>query len=293
MPEGDTVHRTAQRLHAALAGEPLVLADLRWPSLATARLTGWTTLEVVARGKHVLHRFAEGHTLHSHLRMEGQWRVEHPGPASDRLLRDADLRVALGTATWHAFGLRLGMLDLLPRAHERDVVGHLGPDLLGADWDLDVATDRLVTAGRDRPDLLVAEALLDKRIVCGIGTFWASEGLFIGRIHPWSPLHTIAPAALRSLLARTHDLMARAARTGWQSSTGSERRGEPPSSTAAPDVTAEGAGTPSGSPWPAGHHGSGRSSRAPRVRAGVPPPTTGDHSDPAAHRAGAGGPRGG
>lgn len=60
MPEGDTVWRTAQRLNEALAGDPLVHADLRWPSLALADLRGAVTLEIRARGKHLLHRLDNG-----------------------------------------------------------------------------------------------------------------------------------------------------------------------------------------------------------------------------------------
>ncbi|HEX5970088.1 MAG TPA: DNA-formamidopyrimidine glycosylase family protein, partial [Intrasporangium sp.] len=71
MPEGDTVWRTARRLHEALAGHEIVETDLRWPGIATADLSGRRTLEVVSRGKHLLHRVEGGWTLHSHLRMEG------------------------------------------------------------------------------------------------------------------------------------------------------------------------------------------------------------------------------
>ena len=75
MPEGDIVWRTAHRLHLALAGHVVTVCDLRWPSLATVDLRGATTTEVVARGKHVLQRLDSGVTLHTHLRMDGQWRV--------------------------------------------------------------------------------------------------------------------------------------------------------------------------------------------------------------------------
>jgi len=71
MPEGDTVHRTAERLHRALAGRIVQRAKLRWPRVPDADLAGAHTLEVVARGKHLLHRFDSGITLHTHLRMEG------------------------------------------------------------------------------------------------------------------------------------------------------------------------------------------------------------------------------
>ena len=76
MPEGDTVWRTATRLHQALAGQRLTGAELRWGALIDLDLVGATTTEVRSRGKHLLHRLDTGLTIHSHLRMEGQWRVE-------------------------------------------------------------------------------------------------------------------------------------------------------------------------------------------------------------------------
>ncbi len=221
MPEGDTVHRTADRLHRALAGRAVTRAELRWPSAPVADLRGWTTTEVVARGKHVLHRFDTGSTLHTHLRMEGQWRVEHPGPRTERALRRTDLRAAVLTDEWSALGLRLGMLDLVATAREADLVGHLGPDVLGPDWDPDAAAERI----RAHPGALV-EALLDQRSLAGVGTFWASELLFLERMHPWAPAAGSDPEQLARLLARLHRLMAAAERTGWQVSTGITRAGE-------------------------------------------------------------------
>ena len=63
MPEGDTVHRTADRLDAALRDTVVQRADLRWPSVPDVDLSGSRTLEVVARGKHLLHRLDDGWTL--------------------------------------------------------------------------------------------------------------------------------------------------------------------------------------------------------------------------------------
>lgn len=234
MPEGDTVLRTARRLHTALAGAPLVLGDLRWGGLATTRLEGWVTTEVVAVGKHLLHRLTQPDdrapesraadrsrmTLHSHLRMEGQWRIEAPGEATERALRRDDLRAALGTDRWTALGLRLGMLDLVPTAEEAALVGQLGPDLLGEPWSATTGVERLTAA----PERALVDALLDQRVVCGVGTFWASEGLFLERLHPWTPVGEVSADALRTLLDRLRRLMLHAADTGWQSSTGSTRR---------------------------------------------------------------------
>ena len=129
MPEGDSVKRTAQDLHRALAGTVVRSAELRWPSLAEASLAGWRTIEVVARGKHLLHRFDSGVTLHSHRRMEGRWQVRPPSHPP----RDHRLRAVLTTDARQALGWQLGMLDLVPTDAEDRLVGHLGPDVLGDD----------------------------------------------------------------------------------------------------------------------------------------------------------------
>ena len=79
---------------------------------------------------------------------------------TERALRRHDLRAAVLTARWSAFGLRLGMLDLVPTARESDLVGHLGPDVLGPDWDAAVAAARVTASER-----FVGDALLDQRVL--------------------------------------------------------------------------------------------------------------------------------
>jgi endonuclease VIII len=221
VPEGDTVWRTADRLDAALRGEVVERAELRWPTVPDVDLRGSRTVAVVARGKHILHRFDTGATLHTHLRMEGQWRVEHPGHDTERALRRPDLRAAVLTMRWSAVGLRLGMLDLVPTSREDDLVGHLGPDVLGPDWDADLAAARVAAYPG-----LVGDALLDQRVLAGVGTFWASETLFLEGILPWTPVDQLEPERVLRLLHRVHRLMDVARRTGWQASTGVRRSGE-------------------------------------------------------------------
>ena len=75
MPEGDVLRRTAAHLDRALAGRRLVRADLRWPTAATVDLVGRTVLGTRPYGKHLLTRFDDGRTLHTHLRMDGTWRL--------------------------------------------------------------------------------------------------------------------------------------------------------------------------------------------------------------------------
>ncbi len=135
MPEGDTVYLAAKNLDAALAGSVLTVSDFRVPRYAEVDLVGVGVRSVVSRGKHLLTRFDDGRTLHTHFRMDGSWHLYRPdtpwhgGPVWQ-------VRAILGTADWRAVGYRLPVLELLATADEDTVVGHLGPDLLGPDWDL-------------------------------------------------------------------------------------------------------------------------------------------------------------
>jgi endonuclease-8 len=134
MPEGDTVWLTARRLREALAGRTVVRCDLRVPKLATTDFSGRRIEEVLSRGKHLLTRFEGGWTLHSHLRMDGSWQVYAAGERW-RGGPHHQIRAVLATAESVAVGYRLPVLELLRTAEEDCAVGHLGPDLLGPDWD--------------------------------------------------------------------------------------------------------------------------------------------------------------
>jgi endonuclease-8 len=93
------------------------------------------------------------------------------------------IRVQLGNAEWLATGYRVHDLKVLPRAGEAEFVGHLGPDLLGPDWDAERAAANL----RQQPDVPIGEALLDQRNLAGIGNLYKCEVLFIERVNPWTP----------------------------------------------------------------------------------------------------------
>jgi endonuclease-8 len=219
VPEGDVVRRTAQRLHAALAGRTLTASDLRWPSLATVDLVGRDVLEVVSAGKHLLTRLGGDLTLHSHLRMDGSWHVHRTGEPWGRPRAAHKIRAILATADWTAVGHDLGTLDLVATDHEDTLVGHLGPDVLGPGWDPAEAVRRL----RTEPDRPVGEALLDQRVLAGVGTFFMSEVLFLRGVSPWT--RVAAAGDLDALVALTHRLLRANAERAIQSTTGDLRPG--------------------------------------------------------------------
>jgi endonuclease VIII len=254
VPEGDVVLRTARRLHAALAGRPLTKSDLRWPTLATADLTGRDVLEVVAVGKHLLIRVAGDLTLHSHLRMDGSWHLHRTGERWIGARPEPGIRVILANTEWTAIGHQLGMLDLVSTDDEGAVVGHLGPDILalaqdlaGADpadpaasepldrqpvtgmeapadplwatWNEDEAVRRLLA----QPSVPVAQALLDQRNLSGLGTLYRTEVLFLRGIHPQCPVGSVPE--LRELLRLARRIMQANLERVQQTTTGDLRRG--------------------------------------------------------------------
>jgi endonuclease-8 len=184
MPEGDVVWQTARRLHEALAGRALTRSDFRVPRLATVDLTGDVVTETVSRGKHLLTRTRNGLSVHTHLRMDGNWRVR---PAAQRIRDDHRIRLVLANEDWQAIGYQLGVVELIRTSGESQVTGHLGPDLLGPDWDSAEAVRRL-SAEPDRP---IGEALLDQRNLAGIGTWFCAEMLFLRGIDPWRPVGSV------------------------------------------------------------------------------------------------------
>jgi endonuclease VIII len=215
VPEGDTVYQTARRL-GRLDGQRLTRSDFRIPSLATSDLVGAVVRETVPRGKHLLTRFDSDVTLHTHLKMEGRWDVQ---PAGARWRRPAhEARVVLGTQQTDAIGFSV-ILDLVPTEREHELVGHLGPDLLGPDWDPGEAARRLA---KD-PDRPVGEALLDQRNLAGIGNVFKVELCFLFGLHPLSPVGQVPD--LSRLVARAHDLLVANRDRPERITTGDRRRG--------------------------------------------------------------------
>lgn len=208
MPEGDTVWRTAHQLNDALTGRPLTRTDFRVPKLATVDLAGYRVLDITPRGKHLLTRLEGGLTLHSHLGMEGSWRLgTSGGPGAGGPAHQ--VRAILSTDGRTATGYRLPLLELLRTAEEPAAIGHLGPDLLGPDWDPAEAVRRLLSD----PGRPVAEALLDQRSLAGIGNVYAAELCFLARVSPWAPVAELpADLPLRMVTAAKKLLEANKAR---------------------------------------------------------------------------------
>jgi endonuclease VIII len=196
VPEGDSLHRAAQRLQV-LVGER-VEVETPHPRAAVKglaeRLDGRRLEQVEAVGKNLLLHFEGGLVLRSHLRMKGRWRVERRGTA-----RTGKPWLVLRGAEHEAFLWNGGVLELVGvRGAPR-----LGPDILGEPPDYETMLARL----RVEPEREVGDALLDQRLVAGIGNLWKAEALWEARVSPWRRLEEVDDSELRAVLEAAHTLM--------------------------------------------------------------------------------------
>jgi len=199
VPEGDTIHRTANRLRPALAGQKLTRLSL--PRVAGDRpRIGEHIEDVRAVGKHLMIDFSGGLTLETHMKMTGAWHLYRVGERWQKggHLARAEVEVDGWVAVcFSAPVVKLGPTESMGRAD-------LGPDLCTPDADIDIAVHRFGTlAGH----LEVADALLDQRIACGVGNVYKSEVLWAERVSPFRPAAEIDESLRRRLLTRAQRLL--------------------------------------------------------------------------------------
>jgi endonuclease VIII len=205
LPEGDTIHRAAQTLHRVLAGQVVTRFESAYPALtridADHPIAGRTIESVSARGKHLLIAFSGDLVLHTHMRMNGSWHLYRPG---DRWKRPAvDMRVLIATGNAVAVGFNVPIAELLSgRELERHrELRALGPDLVSASFDPAEAAARL----RERGQEPIADALLNQRVMAGIGNVFKSEILFMAKIDPFTRVADLDDETISRLIeiART------------------------------------------------------------------------------------------
>jgi endonuclease-8 len=216
MPEGDTIFRAARTLNRALAGKIVVRFESVFPALTRVHvdtpLTDRTIEAVSAAGKHLLMRFSGDVVLRTHMRMNGSWHIYRPGERWQRSQRD--MRILVATADFVAVGFNIPVAEFIAtrRLAHHDELGHLGPDLLSATFDEAEALRRI----RAKPGALVADVLLNQRVIAGIGNVYKSEVLFTCRINPFTTIRSLNDEALcclittgrRFLLANVHTPLA-------------------------------------------------------------------------------------
>jgi endonuclease-8 len=208
MPEGDTIHRTANRLRPALVGQPLIRFDA--PRAVGKRPRPGATIDSVeAVGKHLLIRFTGGTTLRTHMRMTGSWHLYMPGEPWRK--KAAAMRALVEVEGWVAVCFAAPEVELVTgpsgRGSGKQVTAtdHLGPDLCLADADIERAARLLVELSP--ADREIGDALLDQRIACGVGNIWKSESLFVERLDPFTPVGALTEEQRVALLTTASRLL--------------------------------------------------------------------------------------
>jgi endonuclease-8 len=200
MPEGDTIHRTANRLRPVLVGQPLVRFEVPRATGKSPR-PGTSIDAVEAVGKHLLIRFAGGTTLRTHMRMTGSWHLYRTG---ERWKKPAHLaRAVVEVEGWTAVCFAAPVVELESDPVSAAHLAHLGPDLTSpdvTDADIDRAVDRMTNDE-------IAVALLDQRVASGIGNIWKNETLFVCGVDPFRSAADVDRETKRALLATASRLL--------------------------------------------------------------------------------------
>jgi endonuclease VIII len=200
MPEGDTIHRAARTLHAALGGQRVERFESVFPHLARVDadtpIAGRQIERVEARGKHLLMWLEGGLVLRTHMRMHGSWHIYRPGERWQRPRHE--MRIVIETASYVAVAFTVPVAEFVAAGvvDREGPVAELGPDPLGDDFDAAAAVARL----QARADMEIADALLDQRAIAGIGNVFKSEILFAARLSPFTPVGALDAAALARIV---------------------------------------------------------------------------------------------
>ena len=216
MPEGDSLHRAARRLQV-LVGETVEVESPNPRAAATGvaeQLDGRRLERVEAVGKNLVLSFEGGLVLRSHLRMSGRWTVRNRGA----VMRGRPWLVLRGSGR-EAVLWGGPVLELNKRAVRR-----LGPDILFRPPELDriLANLRRIDQARE-----VGDALLDQRLVAGIGNLWKAEALWQAKVSPWRRVGEATDDELRSVLAEAARLMRRSVDSGREERTIYRKAGRP------------------------------------------------------------------
>jgi len=208
VPEGDTIHRAARTLHAALAGRVVTRFETVLAQLARvddeAPVAGRTIERVVAEGKNLIMDFSGDLHLRTHMRMHGSWHIYKP--AERWRMSRADMRIVLETEAWVAVAFNVPIAefhDARSLARQEDM-RRIGPDLIGEEFDFDEAMRRI----RERGETEIADVLLNQRVVAGIGNEYKSEVLFVAKVNPFTLTRDLSDEQLTAILRHARKLMA-------------------------------------------------------------------------------------
>lgn len=235
MPEGDSVHQLSRRLQP-LTGRRITAWDARVPGLATTDATGSVIERVWPWGKNLFWAITSAagtDVLHTHLKMDGTWRIHPAGQRWSAPAHTARIVVRVEGSPKPAdeielVGHDLGLVEMWPLDRYAVKTAHLGPDPLGPDWD---EPGRWEQMGRDEAiqrltgcrGLSLGTAVVDQRVLAGVGNIYRNELCFLLGAHPATDVAQLAPARVVDLAA---ELLQSNRERPVRVFTGVDRRGE-------------------------------------------------------------------
>ncbi len=183
MPEGHSIHRYARLHRKSLGGQTVGVTSPQGRfSDGAARLDGNVVEKVDAIGKHLFYRWDHGATLHVHLGLFGRFRTfrqEIPPPT-----RGTRLAMETPDATVYLAGPTI--CNLITPEEEEDLRSRLGPDPLDRKADPNDFAARL-----SKRRIPISGALLDQKVIAGIGNVYRAELLFLAGVSPHKPANEL------------------------------------------------------------------------------------------------------
>jgi endonuclease-8 len=204
MPEGDTIYRAARALQRAMGGKVVTGFETGLARLARVNdgtpLVGRAVEKVESRGKWCLIFFSGDLILVTHMLMSGSWHLYRTGERWQ--LGRGRMRVVIRTADWEAVGFNIPVAEFhtarsLARSSQ---VPKLGPDLLSENFTVEGGVEQIAAYGRENPDAEIAVALLNQRVLAGLGNVYKSEVLFAAGVNPFRAMRTIMPREMQAIV---------------------------------------------------------------------------------------------
>lgn len=206
MPEGDTIYRSAVTLRPAMEGGTIAEARLRDPHFEVERLIGAVVTQVEARGKHLLMHLSTSDAIHSHMGMTGSWHIYHVGQKWRKPEHYAALTLRINQLDVICFSPKQLELLTADQLRRHPHLPKLGPDI-AADGEFDV--EAALANLRTRNETPLGEAVMNQRLLCGVGNIYKAELLFIMGFDPFAPVERFSDDELRRMLHKGRALMVR------------------------------------------------------------------------------------
>ena len=225
LPEVETVRRGLAPVMegVVIARADVNRSDLRWPFPAqmAERITGQRVERLRRRSKYVLADLSSGDTLLIHLGMSGRMLISgdplgqfvHEHPAAEKH-DHVVFHMENGARITFNDPRRFGAMDLMETAREAEhkLLAVLGPEPLSNDFHEAILVNAL--KGRNMP---VKSALLDQRIVAGLGNIYVCETLFRAEISPARKAGRIAAVRVAAMVPIIRDILGEAIEAGGSS----------------------------------------------------------------------------